>query len=267
MTHTTEPALSTAQASARIPVPGTFNFRDLGGHLTPDGPVATGRLFRSDGLAHLTPDSHRMIDALGIRTVIDLRETKESASAPDALGAPVRPAGPALDHIRLPLFGDRYYPLEADHPERLQLPDHSLPTIYAAVVENCGERIADTIRLLADASAPVLFHCSAGKDRTGIVSAFVLTLLGVDRADVLDDYQATERYLGAEFLEAISRNFAQAGIVANLSHTATQAPREYMADLLARVDAEHGSVESYLTGHGLAPAEIHRLREVCLTHG
>lgn len=135
------------------------------------------------------------------------------------------------------------------------------------MVENCGERIADTIRLLADASAPVLFHCSAGKDRTGIVSAFVLTLLGVDRADVLDDYQATERYLGAEFLEAISRNFAQAGIVANLSHTATQAPREYMADLLARVDAEHGSVESYLTGHGLAPAEIHRLREVCLTHG
>lgn len=258
---TEHPSAHPEGVPARIPVPGTFNFRDLGGWRTPDGIVAPGRLFRSDGLAHLTPESHRMIEDLGIRTVIDLRETREARTAPDRLSAAV------TEHIRLPLFGDRYYPLEPDHPERLVLPDHSLPSIYAAVVEHCGTRIADTLRLLADARDPVLYHCSAGKDRTGIVSAFVLTLLGVPREDVLTDYQTTERYLGADFLEAISRNFAEAGIVANLSHTATQAPRAYMGALLDRVDRDYGSVEAYVTDHGLRATEIHALREVCLTDG
>lgn len=243
----------------RIAVPGTFNFRDLGGWQTPHGPVAAGQFFRADGLANLNADSLRIFEGLGIATVIDLRETREARSAPDKLGEL------PIEHIRLPLFGDRYYPLDTHDAERIVLTEHTLPQVYAAIIETCGSRIADTMRLLANASGPVVYHCSAGKDRTGIISAFVLTLLGVDRDDVLADYQATERFLGPEFLEAIGRNFADAGIVANLSHTATQAPKEYMSDLLTRVDEEFGSVAGYLTDHGLGESEIEALRQAGLS--
>src|SRR5699024_11796273 len=89
-------------------------------------------------------------------------------------------------------------------------------------------------------SEGVVFHCSAGKDRTGVVGAFLLDLLGVGRDEIIDEYAITSTHLSGDFLQSITRNFADAGISANLAATATAAPPELMHGLLDDIDSAHG---------------------------
>lgn len=244
----------------RIEIGGTFNFRDIGGWATPNGQVATRRVFRSDGLSALTADARTQLGDLGITTVIDLREERERHNAPNVL------TDLNVEEIHAPLFGNRLYPADRNRADRLVLEKRDLETLYAVMVENFAENIARVIDMVATIPGPVVYHCSAGKDRTGVVTAFIHEMLGVQRYDVVTDYNATERFLGQKFLDAISANFANAGIVANLSATATQAPRIYMDNLLARVDAEFGSVESFLLAGGMDTNTPELLRQKLLVH-
>lgn len=238
----------------RIEVAGTFNFRDIGGWVTPAGQVAPGQVFRSDGLAALTEESRETLRGLGICTVIDLREDRERRHAPDALG------DLEVTQIHAPIFGNRLYPADRERADRLAVEKPGLEELYALVIEHFGANVANVIDTVAGAVGPVVYHCSAGKDRTGIVTAFIHEILGVARHDVVSDYNATERFLGQEFRDAITAHFASAGILADLTHSATRAPREYMENLLARVDEEYGGVEQYLIGVGLDPTTPELLR-------
>ncbi|WP_349828776.1 tyrosine-protein phosphatase [Brevibacterium litoralis] len=239
-----------------VPLEGTFNVRDVGGWATADGHrVRTGLVHRADGLANLTDGDRAELVARGVRTVLDLRETQEGRHAPDALD------GTDIEHLGMPVFLDRYYPMDPEDALAFRLPDRSLPTIYGLMIEEAGERFAEILTVLAEAEDPAVFHCSAGKDRTGMVAAFLLELLGVGRQTVLDDYAATERFLGADFVAALQTRFAAAGIVADLSKTATQAPRELMESTLAGIDDRFGSVEGYLLEHGLDDRVPGRLRD------
>ncbi len=242
----------------RIEIGGTFNFRDIGGWDTPAGRVAQHKVFRSDGLSALTDDARARLQELGIATVIDLREERERTNAPNALGdLPV-------NHIHAPLFGNRLYPADRDRPDRIVLEKRDLETLYGVLLDRFALNVAHVIDLVANADGPLVYHCSAGKDRTGVVTAFIHELIGVARDDVVTDYNATEQFLGAEFLAAISANFANAGIVANLSETATQAPRVYMDNMLRRVDDEFGGVEQFLLSGGMNTKTPDLLRQKLL---
>lgn len=239
----------------RIEVPGTFNFRDVGGYATEGGgTVATGRLYRADGLGRLGEPGVRMLRELGITSVIDLREEMEVTNIPDAL------EGLEARYTHLPLLGNRYFPLDTSIPDRIVLDPPSLPSLYAAIIDTAGTRFVDVItevsRVEDDA---VVFHCSAGKDRTGLTAAFLLTLLGVDRDAVLTDYALTEEYLGEEFRQALRAHFTSAGI-STVSTMATDAKPEWLADVLDRLDRDHGGVEGYLWEHGLKDGTVDRLR-------
>lgn len=246
----------------RIEIEGTFNFRDIGGPPTSAGEssIETGKVFRSDGLAQLTDRSRADIRALGIRTVVDLRDVGERSKLPDAL------EGLEVEHIELPIFDDHFFPAKQLSREEMRraaevtgmdLSDRSLTKIYDLMIGHFGPRLARAVDVVAQTcEAGVVFHCSAGKDRTGVVAAFILTLLGVGRHEILEEYAITAQHLSGGFLENIVRNFADAGISGNLAETATSAPPELMAKVLDSIDAQYGEngVEAYLLTHGMDPA-------------
>ena len=265
----------------RIDIEGTFNFRDLGGAPVTGGAatagaiagaagassVATGRVFRADGLAQLTDRSREELARLGITTVLDLRDIGERDKHPDAL------EGLDVDYIALPVFEDKFFPaaplsqeemIEFAETTGIDLSDRSLRRIYDYLIAHFGPRLALAVDTVADrCETGVVFHCSAGKDRTGLVAAFVLALLGVDRDDILDDYTATEDHLGGSFLESIRRNYSDAGISGNLAEAATSAPRDLLAGILTSLDRTYGNdaVEKYLLENGMDPQTPARLRE------
>lgn len=252
----------------RLDIEGTFNFRDLGGASIGDSKVRTGQVFRADGLAQLTDQSRSALRDLRIGTVIDLRDIGERAKLPDALD------GLEVTHIELPVFDDHFFPsrpLSVDEMKAaaeatgMDLSDRSLNRIYDLMITHFGSRLAAVVDTVAKSCGTgVVFHCSAGKDRTGVVGAFLLDLLGVDRQTIIDEYAITSTHLSGGFLDSITRNFADAGISGNLAATATAAPPELMHSVLDRIDADHGGVEAYLLSHGMDPETPQRLRDCLL---
>src|SRR5699024_2001846 len=231
---------------ARLRSEGTFNFRALGGVRTRagDSAVRPGHVFRADGLAQLTDRSSADIRALGIRTVLDHSDSGERLPLPDALG------GLEVDHIELPVVNDQLCPNQplsleamrtAADANGMHLINRSLGRIYDLMFTQFGHRLAQAVDTVAETcSEGMVFHCSAGKARTGVVGAFLLDLLGVGRDEIIDEYAITSTHLSGDFLQSITRNFADAGISGNLAETATAAPPELMHGLLDDIDAEYG---------------------------
>src|SRR5258708_17625757 len=150
-----------------IAIPGTLNFRDAGGYPAADGGATRWRrLLRSDGLHSLGEGASDLLGGLGLRTVLDLRTSFEAQLAP----SPVDDlAGNGAVTMNISLIGDDLGEMPGD-----------LVSIYDYVVDRRGAAIGAAIGSLARPSAlPGLVHCTAGKDRTGIVGAFALAAGGV----------------------------------------------------------------------------------------
>jgi protein-tyrosine phosphatase len=233
-----------AAGNRRIDLPGTFNLRDLGGYPTSNGRVPWRTLFRSDALHQLDAAGIAEVTALDLRTIVDLRTHVETEIAP----SPLDHLTARHSHISI-LGGDmQSLPLELD-------------TIYRYIVERCGEAIADAIRpLCCDRAFPALVHCSAGKDRTGIVIAMVLAVLGVPDEVIAADYALSASYLDPRHTAAIGQLHAGAGLGDKLSDELLTSPPRLILGVLAWAIAAHGSVDGYLLAHGLSPADLAELR-------
>ena len=177
-----------------IALEGCTNLRDLGGYRAADGRrVRFGRVFRSASLARLTEGDLETLAALGLRTVCDLRGIRESAAAPSRL--PLRDP-PELHALSIePTVGASLADLlargQATGEDVLDL----LRRAYEAYATEHLHRYRAMFTLLLEAPRlPLLFHCSAGKDRTGFGAALLLTALGVPRETVIEDYLATSRF-------------------------------------------------------------------------
>jgi protein-tyrosine phosphatase len=220
----------------RIPLEGSFNFRDLGGYATDDGRVVRWRqLFRADGPHALTDDDGKALAELGITTVIDLRTTEELER-----GRWTTHLGPVTEH-HLPLID--VLPREENAHE---WSDASwVARHYIGHLTNATATIANALRILADATEPVMFHCSAGKDRTGVLAAVLLGTLGVTDDDIVADYalsgEAMHRFFG--FLRDRSDN---PEMLEQWKPTVLAAPAEAMAEVVAHVRARYGSFAGYV---------------------
>ncbi|WP_213455228.1 tyrosine-protein phosphatase [Rhizomonospora bruguierae] len=231
-----------------------FNFRDVGGYPTADGrAVRWRRLFRADSLHRLTGTGRQDFAALGVRTVVDLRRPKEISRH----GRVFEDPGLGYRHIH-PEHQDWD---EIPYDARLGMARY-LADRYRDLTEQGAAGLVNAISVIADpATAPVVVHCAAGKDRTGVVCALALSVLGVSDEDIAEDYAlstlASERF--ADWLRA------------NLPHKLDvpppwlAAPAEAMLLFLAELRERHGSAEGYLTRAGLPPARIDALRENLLT--
>lgn len=232
----------TAATTRALPLRGTYNVRDAGGYRTADGgTVRRGLLIRADGLAGLDDAGRAQLAELGVRTVIDLREDAEVEVAPDALGdLPVA-------YRNLPAFAG----LAARERPR------SLEDAYNLMVDECGDALAGVLAALAEPDAlPAVVHCTAGKDRTGVVIALVHALLGVSAADLEEDYAATARNLSTGFADKIRATMPPGEHTDAMLTEMLACPPELIRATLARI----GDVEAYLTRHGLAPDAVARLR-------
>lgn len=221
-------------ATSELP---TTNFRDLGGHRAGTGVVHERLLMRSDAVVGLAADERRALADLSLNTAIDLREPVERRLDPAELGADV-----AL--VELPLLGGVRV-----------AEDQSLADLYAAILERRGPRMVEVIRALAAAEAlPALYFCSAGKDRTGLVTALILSAIGVADTDIADDYAVTAVHLQGDFRTRVESRAHAAGISEQAMASKLGAPRELMLRVLAGLRERHGSPAGYLEHHGL-PAE------------
>jgi protein tyrosine/serine phosphatase len=238
-----------------LDLPNLFNLRDLGGYRTADGrTVAWRRLFRADGLQRLTGSDVQGLIDLGVRTVIDLRRPEEVAVA--------RFAAAGIDYHHESLLPTLWEPAAYDESAGAA---RFLADRYLEMTRERGAEIGRVLRVIADpAAAPVAFHCAAGKDRTGVVAAIILSLLGVPDAAVAEDYSLSEHAIPRWREWAAVHRPALLDEIAALPEPWHAAPPEAIHLLLADLRAEHGSVERYAAGVGVDASVVAQMRSVLL---
>jgi len=235
----------TSADERHIPLLGTFNMRDVGGYPAAGGRTTRWRtLLRSDAL-HRADATGPVLRGYGLRTVLDLRTDAEVEFAPSP------PCGPGTRTVRISLIG----PDIQEIPQRLE-------SVYHYLIDRRGDAIATVIGELAAAgSVPALVHCSAGKDRTGVVIGLVLAVLGVPDEVIAADYSVSASRIDPSVLEALNHIPGSPTGNGSLTPDLLASPPSLLLDSLDRARAAGGgTVEGYLTGHGLPPASLNTLR-------
>jgi protein-tyrosine phosphatase len=248
-------------AERKLPLEGPRNFRDLGGYPTQAGRrVRWGQVFRADSLADLTDPDIAYLTRLGLSRVIDLRGDDEVSERPNRL------AGRAgFTYVRRPTGEESLAP--GEWARRFEAGDFGeidaswLVRGYLRTLDERGHRVGDVLRELATAPSPVVFHCTAGKDRTGIISALLLLSLGVPRDVVVGDYSLTALYTGNR-IPAADAWFEERGIEPERAAHVLSSRREAMEETLDHLDAKHGGAERYLRDRAaIGERELTALRQ------
>ena len=243
----------TGSAGRFIPLQGCFNFRDLGGYRTREGrTVRHGKLFRSDALHHMTPEDMAYVQSsLRVTTVIDLRNPDEA----DGAGR-WPPGASTVEYHNVPYVEGQ----DVTHPAAGVDPVARLTEIYTWIIFKAGHRVADSLNALAgESSLPAVFHCTAGKDRTGVLSAIVLGLLGVDDEQIMADYCLTNQIIGS-----LGPRLQQRPGNEDRPLTAFEAQPKAMERALTDLNEGWGGAEGYLLAHGLSAETLMRFREELL---
>jgi protein-tyrosine phosphatase len=257
---------SKREAFRRLPLDGAHNLRDLGGYATAGGRrVKWGVVYRSDALADLSDDDLAYLGRLGLQRVIDFRSELERARDPDRL-----PASPGLDVVLRPIRGDALDPAELR--ERLLSGQGSadewrdlLVEANRAFVRDFDPVYAAFLRDLGDAGElPVLFHCTAGKDRAGFAAAVALLAAGVPRETVMRDYLLTNDFSAdhTDHTLRLLRVFSLFRARPDAVRPLFEARREYLQAAFDTIDADFGSTDAWLReGLGADDALLARVRE------
>jgi protein-tyrosine phosphatase len=233
-----------------------FNVRDLGGLPTEDGrSIRRGVLYRGDGVHRLAGADLEKARGLGLRTVVDLRTAGEIER-----GGRFPVEEHPVDWLNLPIL-DRMWS-EDDLVATTGAVDF-LCDRYLDMLRSGGDAIARIMGLAADGS-PLLFHCAAGKDRTGVVAAVLLGLAGVPREEIAADYHATAGAMAA-FVDWLTVTYPEAlDSMTSQPPEYLEAPHQTMVSFLEQVDERHGSMEGCVTELGVDPATIDRLRSTII---
>ena len=220
-----------------------FNVRDMGGWRTEDGrTVRWGRLYRGDTLHRLDVDEFEVLAGLGLRTVVDLRSDQELEEH-----GRFRHGSETLRHHHMP-FIDEVGP-SASRP--VEAP-RSLADGYVGMAIGARTAIARAVGVIAAPGAlPAVFHCTAGKDRTGILAAVILSAIGVVDDDVVADYELTAETREARQEWLAVHDPAYLAYLETLPPEALEVRGDAVQAVLDRLRSDYGSIASYLAGGGL----------------
>lgn len=251
-----------------LPLENGRNFRDLGGYVTSDGRSVRWRhLFRSGTLAQLTTVDHGILNGLDIRAVCDLRTTDERLAEPSAWppeAVRLLSWDYQLDHGAV--MG--VFRLGVPTPEQVR---GAVMGFYLTAPEDFAGRFAAIFSLLNAGEAPLVIHCTAGKDRTGVAAAIVLRALGVPADVVIEDYALSDRLVDYEGLYS-SRNSQNNGSWAFLAELSPEVRAPLMASEPAYLEAmfsslnrRYGSLDGYLASRlGVTGEVLARIRNLYL---
>ncbi|MBV8853931.1 MAG: tyrosine-protein phosphatase [Sinobacteraceae bacterium] len=225
--------------------PALLNLRDLGGHPTRDGGITRWRsLLRSDDLAQLTPQGVAALLAYGIRTVIDLRWAEERELAP----TPIIAAAPRIHYVHLSLLTD------TPAQWRELCGECSKEQWKCMVLERGQPQLAAVLRaIVAAAPGPLLFHCVAGKDRTGLLAALLLSLADVEPAAIAADYALSTAMLSTPYLQ----RYPDADPAELLE--AVRCPPQGVYNMLSWL-RQRGGTSAWLQSIGLTAPQVEQLR-------
>ena len=229
--------------------PDLLNARDLGGLRSASGKeTAWRRVIRTDNLNKLAPAGIAALVAYGVRTVIDLRDPRELEKFPNQLAA-APPAG--LRFVNVPLISEANWEAVKDPAW--------VAEGYALITRLSARNIARATGALSDAApGGVVVHCHAGKERTGIVAALLLSLVGVPDDTVADDWVASDAFLQPLYDEWLANETDPSIRAKRAEGFVTHA--EQIVDVLTYVRQTHGGVEDYLLSGGLGAGQLDRVR-------
>jgi protein-tyrosine phosphatase len=242
-------SLQDHQANRQLILEGAFNVRELGGLVIHAGQrTSAGQFLRADSLHALSPASQSKLLEYGLKTVIDLRTSKEILQEPN----------PFFHHenvrcVHISLFETIMQNQNTDTMS-------SLESIYIAALDHCQPAIRGVLETLATSQSVTLFHCTAGKDRTGIVSALLLANAGVSSEVITQDYSLTEE-LAKPMLERLLREAVKNGLDKESYSQLLTSKAATMQATLWYLEARFGSIEGYLKdGLGLEQETLDALR-------
>lgn len=231
--------MTTTGSDAPIAIAGTYNFRAVAPYAAGDSTIRHQTLFRSDALDRVDDQGRELLSQLGIDVIIDLRSADEMRSDAQVT------AGPAVANV--PVF-------ESGRPTTTADTEISLESVYIDMVDSRGAALVAALREIVAANGHALVHCTAGKDRTGIVIALALAACGVDRADIVDDYSQTAANLAGEWAQHMQARMSAAGYSVP-DEVLVASPAQLLNDTIDHIDREFGSVAAYLEAHGFGAAE------------
>lgn len=265
------PGRSTRVAERLLPLQGARNFRDLGGYRAADGrQVRWGQLYRSDSMTGLTAQDLTYLQKLNIGVVCDLRSQGSLESAPSAL------AGSGTRIVTFP------YELDASLGPIMRAKTRSeaidgFAASYVSMADILAPNFQDMFARLVRGETPLAYNCSAGKDRTGMASALILSVLGVPRETVVRDYALSEQYMPvAKYLEQMAAQAhasksnmvgsnAMAQLPPDVLNVLLGTDPEIMRKALAQLDATYGGPVGYAKAKlGLDDAKIRTLKRLYL---
>ncbi len=239
----------------RLPLAGASNFRDLGGYATQDGHIVRWRrLFRSDHLAALTDEDRAVLTALGLNRVCDFRGVSERAelvcSLPDATVHSLAIEPTVVQGMKALL--------DAGESVTATLTVDLMKQTYRDFVTANSPRFADMFAYLLADDSPLVFHCTAGKDRTGFAAALILSALGVSRDVVMEDYLLTNTHY--QMPERTTVTLSQ-----DVLNVLWRVQEGFLDAAFDAVDTEFGGVELYLKNQlDIDASRQQRLRELYL---
>ena len=233
----------------QVVLDGAGNCRDVGGYLAADGRrIRWRRLFRADGLSSLSERDRGVIRDLGVATVIDLRTTTELRGG----RFPTEDIPVGFHHLPL---------LDAvPDPARFEKAPGFLATQYQEMVDEAADQIVQVLSVVAlGEDRPVIVHCTAGKDRTGVLIAVLLGVLGVPDDTIVGDYALSARAMSALQARLVERYPESRELIDSADELFSAAPAT-IAALLSALRARWGSCEAYLRASGADAAMLNALR-------
>ena len=242
-----------------LDVPGAYNVRDLGGYLTTDGKTTRWRAFlRADSLHNLSESTKSALIEYGVRTVIDLRRTRETVETPNALAGME-----SIEFFHLNMIGDTNPPgYIAPPPDEWTTPELT-SNIYRVLLDQRQDVISETLVALANSKGQTaIYHCAARTDRTGIISALLLGLAGVLADTIVKDYALSAHGLRLRLLDEGIPDYLADQDFTQEEPPEILAPPLAMERTLQHLSDEYGGVESYVRHIGLTDAQITDIRNM-----